>query len=62
MPFHGYRRVLGGGLLRKDGAIDVPAAWAAGFEKFFVFASKLAGFHDVDGKDEGTGDNRQHFS
>jgi hypothetical protein len=31
----------------------VPAACVAGFEKFFVFASKSAGFHDVEGKDEG---------
>ena len=64
MPLHEERAFvpLAAGLLRRDGAIDVPVACAAGFEKFFVMASKLAGFHEVEGKDEGTGDNRQHFS
>jgi hypothetical protein len=35
-------------------AIDVPAASGAGFERVFVIASILAGFHEVEGKDEGT--------
>jgi hypothetical protein len=36
----------------------VPAASLAGFEEFFVIASKLAGFHEVDGKHEDAGNDR----
>ena len=46
------------GLLTRHIAIDVPAACAAEYEKFFVIASKLAGFHDVEGKPEGSGNDR----
>ena len=44
---------LAAGLLRRVGAIDVPAGSLAGFEKLFMIASKFAGFHDVEGKYEG---------
>lgn len=47
--------------LRRHRAIDVPVACAAGFEKFFVIAFKLPGFHDVKGKYEGTEHDRQYF-
>ena len=50
------------GLLTRSNAIDVPVACAAGFEKFFVIASKLAGIHDVEGKDEGTDDDRRSLN
>jgi hypothetical protein len=48
--------------LKRHTAIDVPVAYAAGFENFFVIASKSPGFHDVNGKYEGAGDDRQHLS
>jgi hypothetical protein len=41
--FTGIEEFSPDGLLRRHGAIDVPVACAAGFEKFFVIASKLAG-------------------
>jgi hypothetical protein len=42
-------------LLTRHNAIDVPVASVAGVEKFFVIASKSAGFHDVEGNHEGAG-------
>jgi len=43
-------------------AIDVPVACAAGVEKFFVIASKLPGFHDVEGKHEGAEHDRHDLN
>jgi hypothetical protein len=43
-------------------AIDVPVACAASFEKFFVIASKLAGFHDVEGKYAGAEHDRHSLN
>jgi len=50
------------GLLTRHIAIHVPVACAAGFEKFFVLASKFPGLHDVKGEYEGTQDNQQWLS
>jgi hypothetical protein len=43
-------------------AIHVPVGSITGFEKFFVLATKLPAFHDVEGKYEGTGDDQQYPS
>jgi hypothetical protein len=40
----------------------VPVAYLADFEKFFVIAFKIPGFHDVEVKYEGTEHNQQYFS
>jgi hypothetical protein len=34
----------------------------AGFEKLFMIASILEGFHEVEGKYKGTGEGRQYLS
>jgi hypothetical protein len=40
----------------------VPAACAAGFEKFVGIDSKMAGFHDGEGKHDGAEHNKDHFN
>ena len=50
------------GLLMRHSAIDVPADSVAGFERVFVIPSKFSGFHEVEGKDEGTAQHPQDLS
>jgi hypothetical protein len=48
--------------LKRHTAIDVPVAYAAGFENFVVLASQLLGFYDVEVNYKGPRADLPHLS